>query len=74
MRTTLEIEDDVLQIAKELAVQQQRKTGQMISLLVRQALEPKSAVKTRNGVPLFQPRLGTAKPSLDMINQMRDAE
>ena len=74
MRTTLELEDDVLQITKELAAQQQRTTGQMISFLVRQALEPKSAPKTRNGVPLFQPKLGAAKPSMELVNRLRDEE
>lgn len=74
MRTTFDIEDDVLQIAKELAAQQQKTTGQMISFLVRQALEPKSAARTRNGVPLFQPKLGAAKPSMELVNQLRDAE
>lgn len=38
MRTTVDIEDDVLQAAKELARQQRVSAGQMISRLLRIAL------------------------------------
>lgn len=38
MRTTLDLDDDVLQAAKELARREKRTTGQMISALVRKAL------------------------------------
>jgi hypothetical protein len=38
MRTTVDIEDDVLQAAKELARQQQVSAGQVISRLLRAAL------------------------------------
>jgi len=38
MRTTLDIEDDVLAAAKELARRQGTSAGQMVSLLLRAAL------------------------------------
>lgn len=38
MRTTVDIDDDVLQAAKELARQQQVSAGQVISRLLRTAL------------------------------------
>lgn len=38
MRTTLDIDDDVLQAAKELARSEGKTAGQVISQLVRQAL------------------------------------
>jgi hypothetical protein len=38
MRTTLDIEDDVLAAARELARQQKRTAGEVISSLARQAL------------------------------------
>ena len=38
MRTTLDIEEDVLAAVKELARQQQRTAGQVLSSLARQAL------------------------------------
>ncbi len=38
MRTTLEIDDDVLQAAKDLARQQNKTAGQVVSELSRRAL------------------------------------
>ena len=61
MRTTLDIEDDVLQAAKELARQESRMAGQVISALARRGLaasstgKPKRAAK-RGGVPLLPSR------------------
>jgi len=72
MRTTLDIDSDVLLAAKQLADQRGITTGQMISDLVRQALEPKGAPRMRNGVPLFAPKRGAKKPHLALVNQLRD--
>ncbi|EAQ70251.1 putative antitoxin VapB44 [Synechococcus sp. RS9909] len=38
MRTTLDIDDDLLQAAKDLAKQQRMSAGQVVSTLLRQAL------------------------------------
>ena len=72
MRTTLQIEDDVLEVAKQLANQREKTVGQMVSELLRQALEPKRAPRQRNGVPLFPVRHGARKPSLTLVNKLRD--
>jgi hypothetical protein len=58
MRTTLDIEDDVLQAAKELAKQEGTTAGQVISSLVRKALSTPSSKKItmRNGVPVLASR------------------
>jgi hypothetical protein len=72
MRTTLEMDDDLLQIARHLAAQRRTTMGQVISDLTRKALEPEGSPKTRNGVPLFTPKPGARKPSLQLVNQLRD--
>lgn len=74
MRTTLDIEDDVLAVAKQVAVRKGATLGQTISAMVRQALEPKKAPRFRNGVPLFQPVAGAKVPSLELVNRLRDGE
>jgi antitoxin component of RelBE/YafQ-DinJ toxin-antitoxin module len=38
MRTTVDIDDDVLQAAKDIAAKQNNTLGQVISVLVRQSL------------------------------------
>ena len=58
MRTTLDIDDDVLQEAKELGHLRGRTAGQVLSDLARKALAPKHAMKVRNGVPLLPHRSG----------------
>ena len=40
MRTTLDIDDDVLQAAKELGVMRKKTAGQILSELARKALSP----------------------------------
>jgi hypothetical protein len=59
MRTTLDLEEDVLLAAKELARQRGTSIGKIVSDLVRQALVRSSATATRNGIPLFPIRLDT---------------
>jgi hypothetical protein len=72
MRTTLELDDDLLQIARELAAQRRTTMGRIVSDLARKALDPGDSPRTRNGVPLFTPKPGARKPSLQLVNQLRD--
>lgn len=74
MRTTLDVEEDVLEVAKQLARQQGKTAGQMVSLLIRRALQPQIGAPTRNGVLLFQPKDGARPPHLKLINSLRDSE
>ena len=81
MRTTIDLEPDVLEAAKELARQQNTAVGKVISRLVRQALTgTATAVASRGGgaatsvagfVP-FPPR-GTVVTNA-LIDRLRDAE
>lgn len=73
MRTTLDIDDDVLQAAKELAASRGSTTGQVISSLARQALQPARASRLRNGVPVLPRRpAGAARPTMKQVNELRD--
>ena len=54
MRTTLDLDDDVLAAAKELAAFHGKTAGQIVSELARKGLAPKRALpRVRNGVPLL---------------------
>jgi len=74
MRTTLEIDDDPVQVARQLAQQRKTTMGQVISQLVRKAMEPKNAPRMRNGVLLFDPKPGARKPGMALVNRLRDEE
>jgi len=72
MRTTLDLDDNLVQIARELAQQRRMTIGRVISDLALESLEPKAAPRMRNGVPLLSPRPGARKPTLKLINELRD--
>ena len=73
MRTTLDLDADILQTAKQLAKQQGKTAGQIVSELIRQALQPQTTGRCRNGVMLFVPK-PDAKPShLKIVNELRDS-
>lgn len=72
MRTTLDIDNDILQVAKEIAKRDGISMGKALSRLARQGLIRSDNVKKRNGVPLFpQPEKGTVV-TLELVNQLRD--
>jgi uncharacterized protein (DUF2342 family) len=72
MRTTLDIEEDVLLAVKEIARRQGVSIGKVLSELARQALSRQDAGTACNGVPLFpiQPQAGVV--TLELVNQLRD--
>lgn len=75
MRTTLDIDDDVLQAAKELADVRGSTAGKVLSELARKGLAPAAAAgpTTRNGVPLMAPRAADApRPTLRQVGRIRD--
>lgn len=74
MRTTLDIDEDVLQAAKELAASRRTTAGRVLSELARAALAPKTSPKLRHGVPVLPPREGEGPVTADVVNRLRDDE
>ena len=77
MRTTLDIDDNVLGAVKELARRQGKTAGQVISALARQALTqaPGNADTVKEPVPSygFQPLPASGKLVTDeVVEQLRD--
>lgn len=73
MRTTLDLDDDVLQAAKELASVQKSTAGKVVSDLVRKALRaPDPTARVRNGVPLLRRRSGPPILTMAIVNELRD--
>jgi len=73
MRTTLDLDDDLLQAAKEIALTRGESAGRVVSDLMRQALtrDADRTLRVRNGVPLLG-RVG--KPiTMALVNRLRDA-
>ena len=72
MRITLELDDDLVTTARQLARQQGVTLGRVISELARQSLARRSPLKVRNGVLLFEPKARASKPDLQVVNDLRD--
>ena len=81
MRTTLDIDDDLLAAAKELARREGATAGQVVSRLLRRSLTGGSVATTagkgrQKSVAGFVPF--PAKPGVmatnDQVNELRDAE
>ena len=76
MRTTLDIEDDVLRAVKEIARREKRTAGEVISSLARNALNaPRAAAVAREppavyGFRPFPPRGGIV--TNDLIDSLRE--
>jgi hypothetical protein len=71
--TTLDIDEDVLEAAKELAVRRITTAGRILSELVRQALAPPGrSPRMQNGVPVLPSRRGAGIVTLEVVNRLRD--
>lgn len=78
MRTTLDIEDDVLAAAKELARLQSLSAGQVISRLAREALAGRRASESQSSgasVAGFRPFASRGKVvTNEQVDGLRDRE
>ena len=74
VRVTLDIADDVLQAAKEIANAQKATVGQVISDLARKGLNTRgsNAKRVRNSVPVIPSRGEVI--SLEHVRKLMDAE
>jgi hypothetical protein len=73
MRTTLDLDEDILQAARELAALHRTSMGRVVSDLVRRALAaPVGSQAQRNGVPLLPPRPDERPVTMEDVNRLRD--
>ena len=80
MRTTLQLDDDVLAAARVLARQRRRSVGDVISDLARQALSGaadgglENVLAQRSGLPQLPVMAFGGVVDLERVNQLRDEE
>jgi hypothetical protein len=74
MRTTLELDDDLLSAARQMAQKRRATLGQVISELARQSLAAAEPPKFRNGVEILVPKPGAPRADMEMVNRLRDEE
>ena len=74
MKTTLAIDDDVLEAAKAMAEQQRKSVDEIISALARRSLKESRPWETRNGIPLLPKRAHGRPVTMETVNALRDED
>jgi hypothetical protein len=72
MRTTLDIDEDVLMAARDLAQRRHAPLGRVVSDLARQGLVRGRETGERNGIVLFPVNPGAGVATLELVNRLRD--
>lgn len=72
MRTTINLDPDVLNAAKRIAAARSQSVGEVISELARKGLAAPSRLKSRSGFPVFAVAKGVAPISLDDVKLDED--
>jgi hypothetical protein len=73
VRTTLEIDDDVVAAARELAAGERRSLGSVISELARRGLTP-TRVEADDGLPVIRVPPGTPPITAEMVRRALDED
>jgi hypothetical protein len=76
MRTTLEIDDDVMLMAKEIARLRNERLGHVISELARRGLAPETSpvVEIQNGIPVWIHGPGAISVTSEMVRNFAEDE
>jgi hypothetical protein len=76
MRTTLEIEDDVMEAARQLARLKNQGVGKALSDLARRGLVPESTptVEIRHGIPTWTHGPGAVPVTSELVRNLADDE
>ncbi len=68
MRTTLNLDDDVLRALRSIAAERGESLGSVVSDLVRKALRPPPHTEYDRGFPVFQVREGAPPITPEMVD------
>lgn len=71
MRTTLDLDEDVVAAARELAAEQRRSLGSVVSELARRGLTP-ARVETEDGLPVIRVPPGSPPITAEMVRRALD--
>lgn len=76
MRTTLEIDDDLMEAARALSRRSNQSIGKTISDLVRRSLTPQDApkVKIENGIPVLVHGPGAVPVTSALVRSLLEEE
>ena len=72
MRTTLQIDDDVLQAARSLALAEHKTVGKVLSELAKKGLRPQLHEAVKSGFPVFEVPADAPPITLEMVKQAEE--
>ena len=73
MRTTLDIDEDVLEAGKQLSLRRGTTAGRVLSELARSVLAPRSrTARERNGAPILPLRKHAGIVTPETVNRLRE--
>lgn len=70
MRTTLNLDDEALELAKEYAHSRSLNLGKAVSQLVRRGLTARCPTRRVNGLLIFDPPPGTPEVTTEQIKRL----
>jgi len=74
MRTTLNIDDDLIRTVRSIADRQNVSLGSVVSSLIRTGLERDTAYRFDNGIPVFEVREDARIITLNDVRSTDDDE
>jgi hypothetical protein len=74
MRTTLNLDEDILRAAKSYAENRSMALGAAVSLLVRRGLTVPCSTRRVNGLLVFDPPADSAMVTAERVRQLQDEE
>lgn len=72
MRTTLSIDDDVLSVARAIAMEKNQPLGQVVSDLAKKGLRQDRLAVVVDGFPVFRVKHGTRPITLKDVKRAED--
>lgn len=75
MRTTIDLDEDILRAAKDLAEERSQSLGRVLSELARKGLQPSTQrLDARNGVPLLPRKPGARPVTSQMVKDLLESD
>jgi hypothetical protein len=75
MRTTVDLDEEVLRVAKDLARESEQSLGRVLSDLVRKGLTPPpQKFKFRNGVALLPTKPGSPPITSELVKELLERD
>jgi hypothetical protein len=76
MRTTIDLDEDILRVVKHLAQERQESFGKILSTLARQGLQPKISATAAHhgGIPVLARKAGARPVTAQIVKELQELE